>query len=300
MNRSTQRPRAGRTLWAGGGSATLPGGRRSTVQEAGRVKVVLFCGGQGMRLREYSEQIPKPMVPIGPRPILWHLMKYYAHFGHNDFVLCLGHGAAVVKEYFLKYDETVSNDFVLSGGGRDLLLLSSDIGDWKITFVDTGLTANIGQRLSAVRPYLEGEEVFLANYSDGLTDLHLPTYLDHAGRSGMVASFLAVHSTQSFHVADVATDGIVRSIAPLSSSGLWINGGFFVLREEIFTYLRPGEDLVAEPFARLITEGKLGAYTYQGFWTAMDTFKDRQALEERYQREDAPWEVWKPASSPGR
>lgn len=260
------------------------------------MKVVLFCGGQGMRLREYSEQIPKPMVPIGPRPILWHLMKYYAHFGHTDFVLCLGHGAAVVKEYFLKYDETVSNDFVLSGGGRDVLLLSSDIGDWKITFVDTGLTATVGERLAVVRPHLEGEEVFLANYSDGLTDLHLPTYLDHALGSGMVASFLAVHSTQSFHVADVGADGLVRSIAPLSSSGLWINGGFFVLRQEIFSYLRPGEDLVAQPFGRLIAEGRLGAYTYAGFWTAMDTFKDRQALEVRYQREDAPWEVWKAAT----
>ncbi len=137
------------------------------------MKVVLFCGGMGLRLREFSEAIPKPMVPIGPRPIIWHLMKYYAHFGHKDFILCLGWQGHAIKDYFLNYNECVSNDFVLRQGDR-VQLLRSDISDWTITFVDTGLNSNIAQRLTAVRPYLEGEECFLANYSDGLTDLHLP------------------------------------------------------------------------------------------------------------------------------
>lgn len=262
------------------------------------MKVVLFSGGQGMRLRDYSDQIPKPMVPIGPRPILWHLMKYYAHFGHKDFILCLGWQANVVKRYFLDYDETVSNDFTLTNGGRDLDLHASDIHDWRITFVDTGQRASVGERLMAVRHYLEGEEVFLANYSDGLTDLYLPDQIERADRAGTVANFLAVHPTNSFHVARVGDDDRVSQMAPIATSGMWINGGFFVLRQEVFDYMRPGEDLVAEPFDRLIEAGRLGAYRYSGFWTAMDTFKDRTELEERYQKDDAPWQVWRDDEKP--
>ena len=137
------------------------------------MKVVLFCGGLGTRLREYTGEIPKPMVKIGYRPILWHLMKYYAHFGHTDFVLCLGYKADVIKEFFLHYEEWISNDFTLSKGGKELTLENNDIENWSITFVDTGLHANIGERLVAVRKYVQDEEIFLANYSDGLTDLDL-------------------------------------------------------------------------------------------------------------------------------
>src|SRR5713101_1065274 len=139
------------------------------------MKVVLFCGGLGMRLREYSENIPKPMVTIGYRPILWHVMKYYAHFGHKDFILCLGYRADSIKNYFLNYDECLSNDFVLSRGGKNVELIHTDAHDWKITFADTGINSNIGQRLKAAEKYLKGEEVFLANYTDGLSDLHLPS-----------------------------------------------------------------------------------------------------------------------------
>ena len=138
------------------------------------MKVVLFCGGAGMRLRGYSEDVPKPMVTIGARPVLWHVMKYYAHFGHKDFILCLGYKASVIKNYFLEYEESVSNDFVFSQGGRKLEFMQRDIDDWNITFVDTGSRATIADRLRLVEPYLEGEEMFLANYSDGLTDFHLP------------------------------------------------------------------------------------------------------------------------------
>ncbi len=170
------------------------------------MKVVLFCGGMGTRIREYSDAIPKPMVPIGYRPMLWHVMKYYAHYGHKDFILCLGYKADVVKNYFLNYDECVSNNFVLSNGGRDLKLLSSDIQDWKITFVDTGINSNLGQRLKAAQPYLEGESMFLANYSDGLTDLPLDAYVDHFRERGKVGSFLAVTPQQSFHFVKVDGD----------------------------------------------------------------------------------------------
>ena len=257
------------------------------------MKVVLFCGGQGTRLREYSEAVPKPMVPIGHRPILWHIMKYYAHFGHKDFVLCLGYKSAVIKDYFLKYEEWVSNDFVLSNGGRDVKLFNSDIHDWSITFVDTGMHTSIGQRLKAVEHYLDGEEVFLANYADGLTDLHLPTYLDSFLEQDTVGSFLAVRPPQSFHVVSIGTDGLASSIHPMGEAGLWVNGGFFAFKQEIFSHIGKGEDLVFEPFQRLIQLRQLSAYQYEGYWAVMDTFKDKQALDDLYEREEAPWELWK-------
>jgi glucose-1-phosphate cytidylyltransferase len=257
------------------------------------LKVVLFCGGQGTRLRDYSEAIPKPMVQIGDRPILWHVMKYYAHFGHKDFILCLGYKGDSIKNYFLNYDEAISNDFVLSDGGTDLHLLNSDIQDWKITFVGTGVNASIGERLKAVQRYLEGEDVFLVNYSDGLTDLNFPAYLDRFLAGDKVASFLAVHSTQSFHVVSIEDDGTVDGITPMSDSNVWINGGYFICRKEIFDYLQQGEDLVYEPYERLMTNKQLVAYKYEGFWAAMDTFKDRQLLDDLSVTGRAPWELWK-------
>lgn len=258
------------------------------------MKVVLFCGGMGTRIREYSDTIPKPMVPIGYRPILWHVMKYYAHFGHKDFILCLGYKADVVKNYFLNYDECVSNNFVLSNGGKNLQLLSSDIQDWNITFVDTGISSNIGQRLRAAQPYLEGETHFLANYSDGLSDLPLDLYLDHFLERGKVGSFLAVTPPQSYHVVSVDGD-LAGGIVPIRNAGLLINGGFFAFRTEIFDHMKPGEELVEQPFQRLIEAEQLIAYKHEGYWASMDTFKDKQQLEEIYVRGDAPWEVWKGA-----
>jgi glucose-1-phosphate cytidylyltransferase len=261
------------------------------------MKVVLFCGGMGMRLRDYSETVPKPMVEIGYRPILWHVMKYYSHFGHKDFILCLGHKGDYIKNYFLNYDECLSNDFVLADGGQDIHLLNSDTHDWKITFVDTGATSSVGERLKAVEKHLHGEEIFLANYSDGLSDLYLPDYIDAFLSRGLLSSFLAVHSHQSFHVAAIDDDDFVVGIDPLSESNLWINGGFFMFRKEIFDYLRAGEDLVHEPYGRLIQMKQLMAYRYKGFWAAMDTFKDREWLNSLHEADEAPWQVWR---DPGR
>jgi glucose-1-phosphate cytidylyltransferase len=256
------------------------------------VKVVLFCGGFGMRMREFSEAIPKPMVPIGYRPILWHVMKYYAHYGHKDFILCLGYKADVIKNYFLEYDECLSNDFVFSKGGKSLELLSRDIDDWNITFVDTGLTTNIGGRLKAVQKHLKDEPIFLANYTDGLSDVHLPSVIEGFERSRNVACFVSVKPRASFHLIDTDAAGVVTSIEHIGTSGSRINGGFLALRQEIFDYLHAGEDLVEEPFRRLIADGKLMAYPHQGFWACMDTFKERQELEDVYGRGNAPWAVW--------
>jgi glucose-1-phosphate cytidylyltransferase len=257
------------------------------------MKVVLFCGGLGMRMREHSESVPKPMVEIGYRPLLWHVMKYYAHYGHKDFILCLGHRADVIKQYFLKYDEAISNDFLLSNGGKNLQLFGSDIHDWSITFVDTGLTSNIGQRLKAVEKYLEGEKMFLANYSDGLTDLPLPRLIEHFLASQKIAAFVSVKPTQSFHVVTMKDDDVVSAIQHIGRSGIWINGGYFVFKKEIFNYIHEGEELVDEPFQRLIKDEELMTFKYDGFWAAMDTFKDKQLLDDMYARGSASWEVWK-------
>lgn len=257
------------------------------------MKVVLFCGGLGTRLRDYSEKIPKPMVNIGYRPILWHLMKYYAHYGHKDFILCLGYKADYIKEYFLNYNECLSNDFVLSAGGKQVQMIGSDIHDWRITFVDTGLNSNIGQRLKAVEKYLEGEEMFLANYSDGLSNLPLDDFINHFMRHDKVASFLSVKPTQTFHVVSSEEDGLVKSIEHVSSADLRINGGFFAMKTEMFRYMQPGEELVLEPFQRLIEKEQLITYKYDGFWTCMDTFKDKQTLDDLHSQGTPPWEVWK-------
>jgi len=256
------------------------------------MKVVLFCGGYGMRLKEYSETIPKPLVTIGYRPILWHVMKYYAHYGHKDFVLCLGYKADTIKNYFLNYNECLTNDFVLAEGGKKVTLLNSDIHDWRITFVDTGITSNIGQRLKAVEEHLEGEEMFLANYSDGLCDLPLPKYIEHFRQRRKVGSFVCVKPSQTFHVVQMEDD-VVTDIQHAAHAGLWMNGGFFIFRNDIFRYMQDGEELVVEPFQRLIAKGQLIAHKYEGFWACMDTFKEKQQLEDLYTRGDAPWEVWK-------
>jgi glucose-1-phosphate cytidylyltransferase len=255
------------------------------------MKVVLFCGGLGMRIREAGENVPKPMVTIGYRPILWHVMKYYAHFGHKEFILCLGYRGDVIKDYFLNYAETLSNDFVLSEGGKKLELMASDIHDWKITFVETGLQSNIGQRLKAVERHVGDEPEFLANYSDGLSNLELPEHLAHFRNSGAVASFVSVKPNLSYHLV-TAEGGRVTAIEDIRQTPVRINGGFFAFKREIFDHMRDGEELVVEPFQRLVRSRQLAAYEFDGFWQSMDTFKDRQQLEEIYARGRAPWEVW--------
>lgn len=255
------------------------------------MKVVLFCGGAGMRLRGYADDVPKPMVQIGSRPILWHLMKYYAHFGHKEFILCLGYKGGVIKDYFLNYDESVSNDFVLSNGGRTIHYLNRDIDDWTISFVDTGVAANIGQRLKAIEPHLNRDEMFLANYGDGLSDVNINDIIDKFRGSTAIASLLLVQPTASFDIVRVGSSDAVASVDPLSRSEIWINGGFFVMRREIFQYIRPGEELVREPFQRLIKKRALLAYKCPGFWQCMDTFKDKHALDELDQT-TAPWKIW--------
>jgi glucose-1-phosphate cytidylyltransferase len=264
------------------------------------MKVVLFCGGMGLRMRDESGQTPKPMIEVGDGPILFHIMKYYAHYGHKDFILCLGYQAQLIKEFFIKYRSALSNDFVLTDGGRGIDILHNDIQDWRITFVDTGLHTNIGQRLKAVQPYIGEDEVFLANYADVLTDAPLPAMIANTLASGKLASFLCVRPRYTFHVVSLDEDELVSDIHDVNQANIWINGGFFVFRREVFDYIGPGEDLVGEPFRRLIADRELLAYRHEGFWAPMDTFKDRQTIQAAFELGERPWAVWELQTPDGK
>jgi glucose-1-phosphate cytidylyltransferase len=253
------------------------------------MKVVLFCGGLGTRIREYSENIPKPMVPIGHHPILWHVMQYYSQYGHQDFILCLGYKANVIKEYFLNYKQTANSDCIISDFGQKIEILGERPPDWRITLVDTGTWRNIGERLLAVRHLVRDEEIFLANYSDGLTNAPLDEMIDRFKKSNKIGCFIAIHPPISFHLAEFDGQDSVRRLRSSQESEIWINGGYFIFRNKIFDFIQEGEELVVQPFERLIAGGHLMAYKYEGFWRAMDTLRDRQLLEDMVEHGDMPW-----------
>jgi glucose-1-phosphate cytidylyltransferase len=255
------------------------------------MKVVIFCGGQGVRMGEATQRIPKPMIEIGGKPILWHIMRYYAIWGHDEFILCLGYKGEVVKEYFLSYDGALLNDFVLehTADGRNLELLSRNLESWKITFIDTGLQSTIGERLKAAEPYIGEDSVFLATYGDGLTDAPLPEVIEAFHESRRTALFLSVRPQFNVHIVSTDAAGNVLAVEDMSRSDIRINGGFFVLKREVLNLIEPGDDLVDETFSRLIGAGELVAYPYEGFFCAMDTIKDRQRLQSLHDSGDAPW-----------
>jgi glucose-1-phosphate cytidylyltransferase len=241
------------------------------------MKVVLFCGGQGMRLRGVYDDVPKPLVEIGGRPILWHIMRYYAHHGHADFVLCLGHKGGSIEAYFRRQPP------------------ESDA--WRITFADTGAGSSIGERLRAAKRHLDGETLFLANYADGLSDVPLDQLIGSL-ECDKIGILLCVRPSLTYHFVKTQPDGTVTEIAAADQVDLRVNGGYFVFRREVFDHLRDGEDLVDGPFSRLVRRGALQAHLYDGFWKNMDTFKDKQALDELCASGRAPWEVWKEPGKP--
>lgn len=252
------------------------------------MKVVLFCGGMGTRIREYSENVPKPMIPLGSQPILRHVMQYYSDYGHDDFILCLGYKANVIKDFFLNSQPQTFSDCIVSGNGK-VELLGESQKDWRVSLIDTGVWRNIGERLWAVRDHVRGEKIFLANYSDGLTDVDLDDMVARFEASGKIACFLAVRPPLTYHLADIAEDGHVREFRSSARADIWINGGYFLMRGEIFDYMNEHEELVLEPFERLIAENKLMAYKHEGFWRSMDTLRDWQSLQEMVEHGDMPW-----------
>ncbi len=257
------------------------------------MKVVIFCGGLGVRMGEETHKIPKPMIRIGNRPILWHIMRYYASWGHTEFILCLGYRSEAIKEYFLRHDDALTNDFVLErhNGGQRIEVLTRETGDWRITFADTGTNATIGERLKAVAHHIGDDEEFLATYGDGLSDLPLPELIQAFRASGKMAMFLSVRPEFNAHIVSADVDGTVTRVQDMSLSDVRINGGFFAFRREILDWIEPGDELVDETFGRLIPRGEIGAYRHDGFFGPMDTIKDRQRLETLYETGSAPWRV---------
>lgn len=255
------------------------------------MKVVLFCGGAGTRIRDYSESIPKPMIPVGEQPILWHLMNYYGQYGHKDFVLCLGYKANIIKEFFLSYRPQAFADCIVSGFNGDVKVLGDAQQDWRVTLIDTGLWRNIGERMWSVRKYVEDEEIFLANYSDGLSDANLNEMIETFRNSGKAAAFLAVRPSFSLHMVDFDQTGSVKALRPTQQADMWVNGGFFIMRPRVFDYMREGEELVEAPFLRLIEDNQLMAFKHEGFWRPMDTLKDKQILEDLVEQGVMPWRL---------
>jgi glucose-1-phosphate cytidylyltransferase len=260
------------------------------------MKVVLFCGGYGMRMRDGLNNLPKPMAMVGERPLIWHVMRYYAHFGHRDFILCMGYGASHITDYFLHYDETRSNDFVIDQG--QVALLNTDVADWRITFVHTGLDTPIGERLRRVRDHLAGEDMFLANYADVLTDAPLDLMVKRLRESTALASLMAVRPQAAFHLVDVDSEGSVTDVRSVADMPWRENAGYFVMRSEILDELRPGEDLMADTMLRLSRQGRVIAYSHDGFWMPADTVKERAALEALSAADRTPWQLWQPSSKP--
>lgn len=270
------------------------------------MKVVLFCGGQGQRLRDVGREggfvhkratdAPKPMHLVGQRPILWHLMKWYAWHGHTEFVLCVGFRAEVVRDWVTGLSEHMVTQPSRLSGVPTYHCLRGEAAGWKITVLDSGIDANIGMRLRAARDLVADEEMFLANYADGLSDVPLGAMVEEAVGTGAVATLLAVPPPESLHAVELSPGSSqVDRIAPMANQGVLVNAGFFVLRPAVFDVMNPGDELVDAPFARLAEVGRLHAYPYKGFWRAMDTAKDRMVLEELWFSGVRPWAVWENA-----
>ena len=259
------------------------------------MKVVLFCGGLGMRMRADNQSLPKPMMPIGSRPVLWHVMRYYAHFGHTEFILCLGHGAQAVKDYFLDYRETTSNDFVLDQGRRATSRCSStDISDWT-HHVHRHRHRHGDRRTPAPRAALPRGRRDLPGQLRRRADRRADERSDRrVHRDAMPwRSLLAVKPQDSFHVVDIEADSTSPGLTPVADMAMRINGGYFILRQGIFDYLNEGEDLVMDACIRAAKAGRMRAVRYDGFWAPMDTLKERTALEEQYRRGNSPWALWR-------
>jgi glucose-1-phosphate cytidylyltransferase len=239
------------------------------------MKVVLFCGGLGTRMREYSVELPKPLVALRGRPIVCHIMDYYARHGHHDFILCLGYKGDRIREYF---------------AGPDCHEVAE--GSWRVTLAETRLDANIGERLAQVAPLIAGEEMFLANYADGLSDFPLDRLIERVRDSDAVAGFLSVMPHHAVHFVERRDDDRVVSIRGLANPAYRINGGFFVFRREIFDFIEPGEELVEEPFRRLCERRRLVTVIHDGFWRCVDTLKDLKTLEAWLDDQEAQGRVY--------
>jgi glucose-1-phosphate cytidylyltransferase len=268
-------------------------GRYSTGQEAERMKVVILCGGQGTRLREETEFRPKPLVEIGQRPILWHIMKLYAHYGYRDFVLCLGYRGDMIKDYFLNY-EAYNNDFTICLGTRKTTTYHDAHGeqDFLVTLADTGLDTLTGGRVRRIARYIDGD-TFLLTYGDGVADLDIGRLLAFHQEHGKLATLTTNRPQSRFGVLELDTRGQVRRFAEKPQLDQWANIGFFVFNRRVFDYL-DGDQCILErdPLERLAREGQLMAYRHEGFFFAMDTYREYKAVNDMWSAGERPWVVW--------
>ena len=261
------------------------------------MKVVILAGGLGTRISEESALRPKPMIEIGGKPILWHIMKIYSHYGFHEFVICLGYKGYMVKEYFADYylhTSDVTFDFTQ---GNSMTVHNNVSEPWKVTLVDTGLNAQTGARIKRVQKYI-GDEPFMLTYGDGVSDVDLNALLAaHRAKTGQtIVTMTAIQPGGRFGVLDIASDTneVSRFVEKAKEDGGWINGGFMVVEPAVFDYLRDDDDCVfeTEPLETIARSGGLHAYKHAGFWQCMDTQRDKYRLEERWASGRAPWKLW--------
>jgi glucose-1-phosphate cytidylyltransferase len=258
------------------------------------MKVVLLAGGLGTRLSEETELRPKPMVEIGGKPILWHIMKIYSHYGFNDFIVCCGYKSYYIKDYFYHY-YMHSADMTIDLAGNNVEYHNSGSEPWRITLVDTGLDTMTGGRIKRIQKYV-GQEPFMLTYGDGVADININNLVECHKENGKLATLTAVLPTGKFGSLEIDDDNAIRSFYEKPhGDGSWVNGGFFVLQPEVFDYIAEGDATVFErkPLERLAEDGQLQSYKHTGFWKPMDTLRDKIELQQMWEAGDAPWKAWR-------
>jgi len=256
------------------------------------MKVVIFAGGRGTRLSEETILKPKPMVEIGTKPILWHIMKMYSAHGFNEFVICLGYKGYMIKEWFANY-HLHNSDFTIDMSNNQIVYHRPHQENWKVTLVDTGWESGTAKRLELVKEYV-GKEDFMLTYGDGVSDVDISALVDFHKDHGKVATITAIKPEGRFGALHIGEQNTVKHFAEkVDNEDNRINGGFFVLKPEVFNYL-PKEDVMweREPLEKLAKAGELVAYQHDGFWKAMDTLRDKIQLEELWNRNNPPWKKW--------
>jgi glucose-1-phosphate cytidylyltransferase len=257
------------------------------------LKVVILAGGYGTRIRDVADDIPKPMISIGPYPILWHIMKTYAHFGHKEFIICLGYKGQVIKDFFLNY-EAYTRDFTISFGGESKRVYHSDHdeSDWKVTLADTGIHSMTGNRISRIRNYLGDDEEFLLTYGDGVSDVDIDALLAYHKSHGRILTVTGVRPPGRFGEMLHGKDGEITEFneKPQTEAGR-ISGGYFVANRKLFDYLDDRDALVFEesPIKKLVSDGQMMMYEHDGFWQPMDTGREYKLLNSLYENGEAPW-----------
>ncbi len=260
------------------------------------MKIVILCGGQGTRIRDVADNIPKPMIPVGGYPILWHIMKYYSIFGHNEFILCLGHQGQVIKEYFLNYRAYIS-DFTLNLGNKESVYFHNKIdeNDWKITFVETGEKTMTGARVKKIEKYIGEDKTFLLTYGDGLSDIDLEKLITYHNNHERILTLTGVRPSGRFGEIKCTDEGVISEFneKPQAAEGR-INGGFFVCNRRLFEYLDGDDDLIFEkaPMMKLVNDKQLMQFNHDGFWQPMDTYREYILLNSLYEDNKAPWKKW--------